>query len=374
MEVQQLAKAQSTASAAVSTGAAVGSGSITIELGSWSGGSFNADTGTPLTVTINAGEDTLTEIAAKINGAGAGVSATVLKDASGERLLMRSTEAGTTNGFRITVTDDDGNDSDASGLSRLAFDAGNPNGMTQTQASQNAMTTINGVAIESASNRLTDTLPGMTLQLSQLTTAPVEIDVRPDEAAVQANIKAFVDAYNTLNTTLANVTRYDAGTKTAGALQGDSSATGLQNAVRGMMRSITASTPFSRLVDVGIELQTNGSLVIKSTKMDTAMKDLKGLKDLFTVDTGVAATEGFGRKVDRFVKGLLDSEGLISNKTAALQASIKRNGIEQEKVNDRAARAEVRFLAQYNTMDANVARLNGLNTFVSQQIALWNKA
>jgi flagellar hook-associated protein 2 len=213
----------------------------------------------------------------------------------------------------------------------------------------------------------------MTLQLSQLTTAPVEIDVRPDEAAVQANIKAFVDAYNTLNTTLANATRYDAGTKIAGALQGDSSATGLQNALRGMMRSVTASTRFSRLADVGIELQTGGSLTIKSDKMDAALKDLKGLKELFSVDTGTATTEGFGRKVNRFVKGLMDSEGLISNKTAALQASIKRNGIEQEKVNDRAARAEVRYLAQYNTMDANVARLNGLNTFVSQQIALWNK-
>ncbi|MCU0926869.1 MAG: flagellar cap protein FliD, partial [Hydrogenophaga sp.] len=66
--------------------------------------------------------------------------------------------------------------------------------------------------------------------------------------------------------------------------------------------------------------------------------------------------------------------GLISTKTASLQASIKRNDREQERVNDRAARAEVRYLAQYNAMDANVAKLNGLNTFVTQQIALWNNA
>ena len=43
-------------------------------------------------------------------------------------------------------------------------------------------------------------------------------------------------------------------------------------------------------------------------------------------------------------------------------------------VNDRAARAEVRFLAQYNAMDAMVGQLNSLNSFVTQQIAQWNKA
>jgi flagellar hook-associated protein 2 len=347
---------------------------MTIELGSWSGSTFTAGTATPVSVTINTGEDTLAEIAAKINDADAGVSAIVLKDASGERLLMRSTDTGVENGFRISVADGDGNNTDASGLSRLAFDASNANGMTQTQASQNAMATINGVAIETASNRLTDTLPGLTIQLSQVTTAPVEIDVSADVEAVKANIQAFVDAYNTLNDNLANVTRYDAGTKVAGALQGDSSATGLQNALRSMMRSVTGSTPFSRLADVGIELGTGGKLSIDTEKMDAGLSDLKCLKELFNIDTGVTTTEGFGRKVKTFADGLLDTDGLISTKTAALQASIKRNGLEQERVNDRAARAEVRYLAQYNAMDANVAKLNSLSTFVTHQIALWNNA
>ncbi|EWS59990.1 Flagellar cap protein [Hydrogenophaga sp. T4] len=143
----------------MATGSGVGSGSMTIELGAWSGSSFTAGSGTPVSVTINPGEDTLAEIAAKINDADAGVSATVLKDASGERLLVRSKETGLENGFRITVADDDGNDTDASGLSRLAFAVGSANGMTQSQAGQNATATINGVSISSASNRLADTLP-----------------------------------------------------------------------------------------------------------------------------------------------------------------------------------------------------------------------
>lgn len=373
MAVQQLAKAQSTASTAVATGSGVGSGSMTIELGAWSGSSFTAGSGTPVSVTINPGEDTLAEIAAKINDADAGVSATVLKDASGERLLVRSKETGLENGFRITVADDDGNDTDASGLSRLAFAVGSANGMTQSQAGQNATATINGVSISSASNRLADTLPGMTIQLSQVTTAPVEIDVSADTEAVRANVQAFVDAYNTLNSTLSNATRYDAGTKKAGALQGDSTATGLQNALRGMMRSVTSGTPYTRLADVGIELKTGGALALDAGKFDASLSNLEGLKNLFTVDTGSATTEGFGRKIKTFAEGLIDADGLVSTKASALQKSIDRNGLEQERVNDRAARAETRYLAQYNAMDAAVAKLSGLNAFVSQQITLWNK-
>lgn len=374
MAVQQLAKAQSTASGAVAADTAMGTGSMTIELGSWSGSSFATGAGTPVAVTINAGEDSLAEIAAKINDADAGVSATVLKDASGERLLVRSKETGLENGFRITVADDDGNNTDASGLSRLAFAVGNANGMSSSQSAQNALATINGVSISSASNRLGDTLPGMTLQLSQVTTEPVEVEVSSDTEAVRANVQAFVDAYNTINTTLATATRYDEATKVAGALQGDSTATGLHNALRSMMRSITASSPYTRLADVGIELQTGGKLSIDSEKFDAALADMDGLKSLFTIETGVNTTEGFGRKIQAFAEGLVDAEGLVGNKTTALQASIKRNGLEQDKVNDRALRAQARYLAQYNAMDAAVGKLNGLSAFVSQQITLWNKS
>lgn len=374
LEVQQLAKAQSTASTAVATGANLGSGTMTIELGSWGSGAFVAGGAAAVNVTINPGEETLAQIAAKINDAGAGVSATVLRDASGERLLMRSSATGEESAFRISVTDGDGNNTDANGLSRLAFDTANPAGMARTQVGQNALATVNGVSISSASNRLSDTLPGLTLQLSQTTTAPVEIGVSADLEAAKKNLQGFVDAYNALNTTLANATRYDAGTKTAGVLQGDSTAVGLQNALRGMMRSVTASSPFTNLSDIGIGAATGGALTINNSKLDAALSNLDGIKALFTTTSTDPTARGFGLKVKAFADGLINSDGLVSNKTAGIQASIKRNGIEQDRINDRAARAEVRLLAQYNAMDAAVGRLNGLSSFVNQQVSLWNKS
>jgi flagellar hook-associated protein 2 len=373
MEVQQLAKAQSTASSVVAAGAAAGSGTMTIELGNWGTGAFVAGGDSPVSVTIDAGTDTLAEIAAKINGADAGVTATVLKDASGERLLMRAKDTGAESGFRIAVVDDDGNNTDASGLSTLAFDTGNANGMSQTQAGQNAMATVNGLTINTASNTLTDTLPGMTIQLSQVTTSPVELSVIADTDAVKANVKAFVDAYNTLSSNLASATRYDDATKKAGTLQGDSTAVGLQNAMRSMMRSVTGSSPFTQLSDIGVEMQKGGTLKIDDTKFGTALGDLKGLRALFDQATGDSTTEGFGLKLKKFTDGLNAVDGLMLNKTAALQGQIDRNSDDQDRVNDRASRVEVRLLAQYNAMDAAVGKLNTLSSFVTQQIALWNK-
>lgn len=371
MEVQQLAKAQSAASGAVPTGSTMGSGTLSVELGSWASGSFVAGAAGPVSISI-AATDSLSAIAAKINEAGAGVSATVLRDASGERLMLRSQDTGEENGFRISAVDDDG--ADGNDLGRLAFNPGSGTGMAQTQAGQNAMATVNGVSISTSSNRLTDTLPGLTIQLSQVTTEPVEIDVKVDLEAAKKNVQTFVDAYNTLTSTLANATRYDEASKKAGALQGDSTAVGLQNALRSMMRSVTSSSPFERLSDIGIEVKTGGALEIKADKLDAALSNLDGIKALFTATSTDPTARGFGLKVKSFADGLIAADGLVSNKTTSIQASLKRNDREQERVNDRAARVEIRLLAQYNAMDAAVGKLNGLGAFVSQQITLWNKS
>ena len=148
----------------------------------------------------------------------------------------------------------------------------------------------------------------------------------------------------------------------------------VENALRGMMRSVSASTPYSRLSDVGIELKSGGKLEINATKMDAALDNLDDLKALFTSTSSDPTATGFGWKIKNFAEGLIDADGTVSNKTDALKASIKRNSLDQDRVNDKAARTEKRLLAQYNAMDAAVGSLNGLSAFVSQQIILWNKS
>jgi len=104
MKVTSLAASQSvvTKTALASSTATLGSGSLSIELGSWSeAGAFSAKAGSSATSITIAATDTLEGIRDKINSAGAGVKASIINDSSGARLVMSSSSTGAAYGFRI---------------------------------------------------------------------------------------------------------------------------------------------------------------------------------------------------------------------------------------------------------------------------------
>lgn len=381
IDVKQLARGQSVASSVLgAAGTPVGAGSMSIQLGTWSGNgtAFAPGAEAAKNVAIDAA-DSLSDIASKINGANAGVTATVLRDASGERLLMRSSTTGEESGFRIQVAEDVG----APGLSRLSFDPKDAAGIGMAAAAnpaqygQNAKATINGIEVQSKTNTFTDTIPGLTFTASQVTTAPVEVAVAADTEGMKKNIQDFVNAYNALNDLLSTSTKYDDASKKAGALQGDSTSVGLQNS----MRSLIASTAegagaFTRLADIGIDIKKGGKLEVSATKLDEALKDPAALKAMFANSTGGAgsAADGLAVKVKNLTAKMLGFEGLISNKSDAINASLKRNSTDQDKVNARAAMFETRLRAQYMALDVKMGSLNGLSAYIGQQVSQWNSA
>ena len=242
------------------------------------------------------------------------------------------------------------------------------------QAALNALVDINGVPIVSATNKMVDVITGVTLQVNQVTTEPIDITVENDLEATQKNIQAFVDAYNALNTTLADSTKYDAASKKGGIMQGDSTTVGLQNALRSMLGSASVGSTYTRLSDVGIERQTDGSLKVNATKLTSAMQNLDNIKNLFATNNSNPATNGFGLKVRDFARGLVAADGLVTNKATALQGSITRNSKDQDRVTDRAARVEVQLRAQYSALDAQMAQMSSLSSYVTAQLAQWNKS
>lgn len=368
VEVEKMARTQSSASLGVAAGVAAGAtGNLSIELGSWTDATVPVFTaGSSVSVSIDSA-DTVAAIAGKINAANAGVTATVLRDGSNERLVVRSTTTGLAAGFRLNSPVD-------SGLAPLGLTNPSDGVSFIGQAPLNAKVKINGVLVESASNKMTDVTAGVTLQLNQVTTSPVDITVENDLDVVGKNIQSFVDAYNALNTTLADATKYSAATKTGGLLQGDSTTTGLQNALRSMLGSSSLGSTFTHLSDVGIERQVDGSLKINATKLTSAKQDLTNLKSLFTTDNSNATTNGFGVKVRDFAHGLIAFDGLVTNKAAALKGAISRNSKDQDRVTERATRVEAQLNRQYSALDAQMAQLNGLNSYVTAQLAQWNKS
>lgn len=377
VEVQGLAKAQNTTSAAMlPVGAPLGAGMLRLELGSWSdAASFTPNAGTPTDITIGA-NDTLSDIASKINGAKAGVTATILSDASGERLLLRGKTTGQQAGFRVSVTDSDGNNTDASGLSRLV--AG-----SSTEYAADAKATINGIAVTSATNTFANTVSGVSFNALQVTTAPVEVAVSQDTSAVRKNIDDFVKAYNAVNQALSQITKYDKDTKSAGLLQGDSTAVGLQNTLRMALQSVTSGTggAFRTLSDVGIgvagglgQVNPSGDLAVDATRLNKALADPDAIKAFFRGGDGGSVSDGVAGKIKATTDRLLASDGFFASKDKLLQNALKLNEKEVQRVEDRAANLESGLKARYTALDSQMSKLNALNAYIAQQVTTWNKS
>lgn len=372
VSVTQLAKSQMVASSAFADAkSALGGGTLTIELGSWSAdqGAFTAKAdATALSLTFDAGA-TLQDVRDKINAAGSGVVASIVTDANGSRLALRSVDSGKDAGFRVST--------DSGALSALAYDpAAGVNAGNLKQAATNALASINGIDIESESNTLTDVIDGLTIKLGQVTTAPVEVSVEVDADAIKKSVNAFADAYNALNTMLSSQTKYNADTKTAATLQGDSTIVGLQRQLRSLVGGVSgASTLYQRLADVGLDPQKDGSLKVNATKLDTAVAHLGDLKKMFaTRDDAVPANNGFAQAIRAFADDTLGIDGSLSTKQDGLKSRIQRNDDREAALEDRMTLIEKRLRAQYTALDTQMANLNGLSSYVTQMINAMSKS
>ncbi len=383
VSVSKLAAAQTLASSRVwaNSDEIVGPGSLTIELGAWDTGqtAFTPKAGaTAVTLRIDSGSDSLAQVRDAINASGAGVLASIVNDASGSRLALRSSATGAESGFRISVNDDDGDNVDAAGLSQLAFDPAAIDGpvtrMTQTLAAANAQATINGVPVSSATNTLNDVLDGITLKLAQVTTAPIDLVVSRDAVSVRKSVTDFATAYNDLIKLVREQTRTTVGAAVGGVLQGDSSAKTLATQLRTLVGGSTAATTdFTRLADIGLEPLSDGTLKVSDTKLDAAVAKHDTLRDFFSRDDDGVASDGFGALFKNFGDARLADDGVFDTRNKALKDRIERDADRAERLEARLALAEKRLNAQYTRLDTNLSNLTSLQNYVTQQIASWNR-
>lgn len=294
--VNQLAQSQKLASSGfASKSSSVGSGTLTITLGSYDGDSntFSPQAGkTPISITIAPGSESLEQVRDAINQANAGVSATIINDGSaqGNRLVITAQDSGTANSIKIDVVDDDGNSHDSQGLSQLAFDPTLANGsgknLTQMQEARNALLNIDGIDIVKSGNTISDAIEGVTLNLLKVSDGTASsLSVSTDTEAIEASVAAFVNAYNDLNNAIRKLTSYNETTKTAAALTGDATARNIAFDIRSMLtNTINSGGALSSLSQIGVSFQTDGTLALDSTKLQEKISsDFADIAKLFAV-------------------------------------------------------------------------------------------
>lgn len=351
--VNSLAQQHKLTSVGFGTSEAVGAGTLHLQLG----------TGTPVDVTVGA-TDTISDIATKINSSGAGITATVINDGTNNVLTLKSNNTGTANAMTITTTDADGNNTDASGLSRLYYAGGTGDQMTLAQKAQDASITLDGVTVVRSSNTISDALSGVTLNLkAQSTTASgsqTTLTVGADADSIKNDINSFISAYNTVVDYIASQQKYTAATGsstsgTAGTLLGDSTTNSIRNTLRNIL-----STPISGgtgdiqyLSDMGITLDSNNHLVADSTKLDSAVaNDLSGVKAFFTQAASTGVSEGFAGKLSDALTSWTDSfDGTLTTKTNGIQSTIDQLTNQEDAMQTRLDMIEANYRSQFNTLE-----------------------
>lgn len=289
IDVSKVAQSQKLVAAGqLSTTAPIGSGAsttLTFDFGSISGGSltaYDSQAGTGgtyagstftsngsgvKTVTIDASNNSLIGIRDTINAAKIGVTASIINDggATPYRLVFSSDTAGVSNSLKISASG-----GDAAITSLLTTDPEGTQNLQQTVASQNTELTVNGVFVSKASQSLTEVIQGVTL--TALKVGTTSVTVARDNTATTTAVSAFVKSYNELNKTLKDLSAYDAGTKKAATLQGDSAVRSIQSQLRGLLgQGLTSSGAYSNLSQVGLTFQLDGSLELDSSKLQSAL-------------------------------------------------------------------------------------------------------
>ncbi len=226
---------------------------------------------------IDETNNTLQGIRDAVNSADIGVTASIIYDGSAYRLTFVSQETGADNSLEVTVVDSgDANNTDTSGLSRLAFNSSATN-LEQTLDGRDAQLTINGLAVTSSTNVVREAITGVTLNLKEAqleTDGAVSLDVKRSDSVVSNSVRNFVTEYNNFMDTVNSLSNYDAENEQGGILLGDSVLRGITTQFRREINDTIEglSGVFQNIADIGITTENDGKLKVDNERLDAAIK------------------------------------------------------------------------------------------------------
>lgn len=346
IDVQQLAQVQKNvtqSSYSSSSSVAFSSGTLSIN-------------GTDITLN----NDSLATLAQKINDANTGTSATgvsasVINDGTGYRMVLTGADAATT--FTATAS----GVTTANGAATLDF--GSP-----IQDAQLATVVLDGgITVTSKTNTISDAIPGVTLNLTQANATGVTttLNVGVDASTVQSKIQDFVTAYNNIVNFISN--------QSGESWANDTSFSMVERNLQNLLTNpVSNSGDLSALSQLGISTNKDGTLSVDTTQLTDAIEnDMSGVQKLFTGDTtgtGVAA------KFEDYLNGVTDStDGILAGVTKSTNSTIDMLDQAIATKQTQLDTYQQYLESQYTALETLMSSLNSTSSFVSSQVAQWSQ-
>jgi len=359
VDVANLATAQTLTSAAGrfadTDTTTVGTGTLSIQLG----------TAAPVAITIDATNNTLAGVSDAINKADAGVTAAIVNDGSATpyRLIITANKTGTSNAATLSVTGDgDGNDTDDAGLSQLI----NAN-LSEAQQAKDAQLTVSGIAITSATNTVTDAIPGATIDLlGESGATPTTVNVQETTGPLESKLSAFVDAFNAVadfNATQNNINK-------PGVLFGDFTLRSVTSRLSATVLSLGhGSGSIQSLSDLGVRMGDGGKLEFDASVLKEGIDTDKAAVEQVIRGDGTTTHGVFG-DISTAVGGFTDPiTGAIHGRTDGLNANVKRINNQISTAEVRIAAYKTRITKQYSNLELLVNNLKSQGDSLLQALS-----
>ncbi len=337
-----------TAVAAADRATSLGTGALTLNVG-------GKDT------VIDIGDGSIDAVAAGINASKTGVTASVVTDANGGAYLSVKGATGSANAF--TLKGADGNALDIGGSTATKT--------SLVSAAQNAQLTVDGIAVERPSNTVSDLVTGVTLQLNGISTAPVSLTSTPPTDALTQAVNDVVTTYNEVLKTITEQTD-----PITGNLRADPAAKSLLRSLQALVSKplvggAIAGLPRS-LSEIGVATNTDGTLRVDSALL---AKQLAANPDTVEAMFAPSGTNALGLSatltaLTTSATSTLTGLGASTVRYTAAEADVAK---QQDKVTDQSAQLTMRLTQQYASMNSRVSAYKSTQTFLTNQIAAWNK-
>lgn len=349
--VNQLARAQTNYSAVVTDkDAPIGQGSMTLSVG-----------GQDFAINIDSDNDSLTGLAQAINSSGSGVTASLISDEGGVRLVLKG-QTGAANSFSLSA--------DAGGDANLANFATEGGGLSVGQTATNAEFTVDGIAYSRSTNIIDDVLDGLSINLKKASPGQlVDIGATRPLDMLRQTVGDFVDVFNQLKSSIA-----DAG-KLSGVTSGMRQ---LEQELTSMItKMLTSHGSINKLSDIGVSMNRDGKLTLDRAKLDHVLaSDAGAVEAMFNplrdathnseTDPGIAGV------LDALRDKAVSSGGVIDRISASLNERSKSLAEQLQKIEDREAAYKQRLEKQYSGLDAKLAAYKATQNYLEQQIEIWN--
>lgn len=295
-----------------------------------------------------------------------GVNATIVNDGSGapHRLLLTARDTGTeASTTKIEVT---GNTELQNFIGLDKAPGGNTANFSE-QAATNAKLFVNSIEINSQTNTIKDAIDGVELTLAQTTSAPSTLVITRDNEAATKAVNEFVNAYNSLQSTIKELTQYDADGKKGSALTGDSLARRVQSELRGAFNNtVGTGTTLRTLAEIGITTDPKtGVLSVDSKKLSTALTDHpQDVTSMFTGATGV------GKLMNEAAENFIRSDGPFKTTKESLDRTLDTITKQYNATADRIDQRMETYRQQFVQLDVMVVQMNSISSYLSQQLSM----